>query len=127
MKSDLDDQLVELLSKANSGIDTAVSFSKEQIPELIEQTLLWYQLYYVSMFLLALLMVPATYLLLKYLVPKFKKELDLDSDKAFPLIVLIIVSIVAMLITFFSNINLEWVQIYIAPKLWLIEYINGLK
>lgn len=42
---DLDSKLVDLLSKVNSGIDSSVKLSQEQLHEIIEQTIAWYQLY----------------------------------------------------------------------------------
>lgn len=124
--NNLENALAELVSKALEGIDKSVGFMETQLPEVIEQAMLWYAVKNgaYALFGLLLLLAPGVFIYKFYSFQKKKKTLDsgdFDAVCAAALIIWALLSIPGGLF-----LNLEWLQILIAPKLWLIEYAAGL-
>jgi hypothetical protein len=125
MNEQLQDALTELLGKANNGIDNASNFLVAELPEVIQQLLLWHGVYNFVLFigglLLALAIVFADFKM--YKVAKDWSDVDFKSGYllvgSFGRIFLWAIVLVGML-------NLEWLQIWIAPKVWLLEYAASL-
>lgn len=130
--------LVELLQKASNGIDAAVSFSQAQIPDVVHQLLIW------SFVHSALFQVTGLLLLIAAMkLPSFartarnngKRWTSFDgcpNDGYFissfyydicTVFAPIFGSIIGVLIIAF---NFEWLKIWLAPKLFLIEYAASL-
>ncbi|WP_288500887.1 hypothetical protein [uncultured Erwinia sp.] len=114
--------LADLLQKASNGIDAAVSFSQAQIPDVIHQLLMWnfaesiiFSLTGVLLFLLAQYL---TFRIFKYLRKEWEGDYFSDHPES-------IFLFMAWLLINFIPINLldlSWLKIWIAPKLYLIEY-----
>lgn len=114
--------LADLLQKASNGIDAAVSFSQAQIPDVIHQLLMWnfaesiiFSLTGVLLFLLAQYL---TFRIFKYLRKEWEGDYFSDHPEA------ILLSMAWLLINFIpiTLLDLSWLKIWIAPKLYLIEY-----
>ena len=139
--------LVDLLQKASNGIDAAVTFSQAQIPDVIHQLLVWN---FTKSLALTLLMVLTIPFVVKFAMamlrrqqdgvfdnegyswdrgnPKFKPTLiwQKDGDLS-PLTIIFgfaIVLYVAILLGVVSDMT--WLKIWLAPKLYLIEYATSL-
>ncbi|HAT2216599.1 TPA: hypothetical protein I8412_003744 [Citrobacter freundii] len=139
--------LIELLQKAANGIDAAVSFSQAQIPDVIHQLLVWNFIHSVIITVMALMSIPLVIWLVKKQLrkvqigtfgnewyswdkgnPKYSATLiwDAKGDLSFlilPLVVFIIIwgaSVLSILT------NPTWLKIWLAPKLYLIEYAASL-
>lgn len=132
MNEQLQKALGELLNKANNGIDTAGDFLAAELPDVIQQLLMWYG---VKSLLMCLIGVVAAFALPKLISvmlkrPEGKSNLFWDdrgdfSDEMAPVMIVIFGGIFAFVIEcvfIFDFINIEWLQIWIAPKIWLIEY-----
>ncbi|WP_414127377.1 hypothetical protein [Escherichia albertii] len=130
--------LIELLQKASNGIDAAVSFSQAQIPDVVHQLLIW------SFVHSALFQVTGLLLLIAAMkLPSFARTArnngerwtsfdGCPSDGYFissfyydicTVFAPIFGSIIGVLIIAF---NFEWLKIWLAPKLFLIEYAASL-
>lgn len=131
----MNDQLQQALSititKAVSSLETATNFLAAEIPDVIHQLLMWKLIYSASMMALGIIGLIGLVALNLY-ASKFciKKHEELSENKNyydgfqvwFPFG---LGSVLAWLFagSFFAfRLNLEWLQIWVAPKVWLIEY-----
>jgi hypothetical protein len=128
--STLDAQLVTILNDVTADIGKAKNFLVEQTPLVVQELLNWYMvwnfvLFLASIIILILIMVGYRKMMTKANKPNwmFNERGDTWGDPrvAVPGIVFIVMFIIAM-----NIINLQWLKIYIAPKLWLIEYASAL-
>lgn len=140
--------LADLLQRAVSGVDAAVNFSQSQIPDVIHQLLVWKftqsvigQIF--SIIIIVCLVIMVNKGLKNKGVKEEKKEWRYETysrsyighglfyDNEGDITVFCIMSIIASIfmslamITLFLN-NFDWLQIWIAPKLYLIEYAASL-
>ncbi|WP_234262273.1 hypothetical protein [Klebsiella aerogenes] len=111
--------LVELLQKAANGIDAAVSFSQAQLPDVVEQLMHWKMASYSLQILTCLLIIVAMVFLFKKSC-KWFKDYKKEGFGILGMIASPIVSAPCAIIFFISTGNL--IQLWIAPKIWLIEY-----
>lgn len=111
--------LVDLLQKASNGIDSAVSFSQAQIPDVIQQLLVWNAASSAGIQIICALAIAACIYLMCF---AWNKGDDADVVLA-ALFFTGIGSIVCIVIIF--N-NFDWLKIWLAPKLYLIEYAASL-
>lgn len=117
--------LVDLLQKASNGIDSAVSFSQAQIPDVIHQLLVWnFALSMIFTILGVSLFCVAQYVSWG-IFKKLRKEWA--GDEFFDHPEGMIIGMVYM-ITYapLAWISLDWLKIWLAPKLYLIEYAASL-
>ncbi|UYU30516.1 hypothetical protein [Siccibacter colletis] len=139
--------LVELLQKAVSGIDAAVSFSQAQIPDVIHQLLVWKFTKSLAIALILLATVPVAIKFFRVMMkreqegvygeegyswdrgkPKYKPTLVWDRDgtisasSVFFGTIMFLYSVVAFIVLS----DLTWLKIWLAPKLYLIEYAASL-
>lgn len=118
--------LIEMLKKASDGIDAAVSFSQAQIPDVVHQLLVWNAVSSVLFQLVAIVFV------FVYVTTGVRCLKGLEtrkwSDAAEGLsIIWLIVGGLASVILFFAFIfNFDWLKIWLAPKLYLLEYAASL-
>lgn len=123
MNENLQLALTEIINKAISGIDTSVEFMKAELPDVITQLLTWYAVYNGAVALASLLVIIA---IITGWIKVFKWMKKDDSYMEFEVIfVLGVFSLMIIMFAIFS-FNLEWLQILIAPKIWLIEYASTL-
>lgn len=117
--------LTDLLQKASNGIDSAVSFSQAQIPDVIHQLLVWNfatsAIFCILGFLLFVGAQFAAWKVFKYL----RKEWQGDELWEHPEIMFLAMAYVS---TFspLCMLSLDWLKIWLAPKLYLIEYAASL-
>lgn len=125
--------LVELLQKAVGGIDAAVSFSQAQIPDVVHQLLIWSSVSSAMFQFLGALMVAGSFFALHH-IAKCRKRGDewtiyegerSISSIAFELCRPVILSM-SVLGVFIIMINFDWLKIWLAPKLYLLEYAASL-
>lgn len=125
--------MVDLLQKASDGIDSAVSFSQAQIPDVVNQLLIWNFVSSILLQLLGVAMVAGSLFSLSHamrcrrrghewtrLIPG-SSITSIAYDICFPS--LIASSVIGVIIAIF---NFDWLKIWLAPKLYLIEYAASL-
>lgn len=139
--------LVDLLQKASNGIDAAVSFSQAQIPDVIHQLLVWK---FVSSLVSTVLILATLPFACKFIIKMMKRESDgvigndgysweREKTKYKPTLVwekngdispvsmLFGVAVFLYSIFVFVGVaDMTWLKIWIAPKLYLIEYAASL-
>lgn len=123
--------LVKALDKTGNVIDKAVDMVQEQAPLLVHEVLQWYFTYNLIMFIIALTIVLALIIInykhAKWTLAQGKLPTNDQSDfyneegwimfRFFGTAAQIIPFIIA-----WNLFNLDWLKIWIAPRLWLIEY-----
>lgn len=118
--------VANIINKAASGIDGATAFIIEETPEVVQQMLTWYTVKSTILFVIGSLMIILIVPIWKKVVIPFANKMD-DGRGGFGLSMM--GSGLLMLIYFTisaSLINFQWLQIMIAPKVWLIEYASKL-
>lgn len=139
--------LIELLQKAANGIDAAVSFSQAQIPDVVHQLLVWNMTHSLIMTVIAISTIPLVVWLVKRQcrkveIGKFGNEgysWDKGNPKYSPTMVwdskgelsFLIVPGVAVLLFWGLWViaivtKMTWLKIWLAPKLYLLEYAASL-
>lgn len=136
MSEELNKQLVEILKSTADSVGHTKDFILAELPDVLQQTLAWYGVYNFILFIVGFLLIAAAFYSVYILyvnIPNKKEnankwqllitdwyENDYVGVSPFILVV-IFIQIVAFIISI-NLINLEWLKIWIAPKLWLIEY-----
>jgi len=140
--------LADLLQKASNGIDAAVSFSQAQIPDVIHQLLVWNFTKSIVMTILAVATIfPVVWLTRRALarVPdgvikrgegyswdegrtKYRPTLAWDSKGELSPTVMVLAFLLVVWLAWVvdSLLSLTWLKIWLAPKLYLIEYASHL-
>ncbi len=123
--NNVENAVVEIIKKAIQGIDSTTEFLLSEIPEVIQQLLMWYfaKSLIISLVLLVSVVV-SLYFGLKLLRGGFIKLLPELHNSRFS---------ICCGLAFFAAINFhellynnDWLMIWIAPKAWLIEYAANL-
>ncbi|MBY8385119.1 hypothetical protein KX721_14535 [Klebsiella quasipneumoniae] len=139
--------LVDLLQKASNGIDAAVSFSQAQIPDVIHQLLVWN---FTKSLVLTLFMVLTIPFVVKFAMamlrrqqdgvfdnegyswdrgkPKFKPTLIWQKDGDLSPLTIIFGFAIGLYVAILLGVvaDMTWLKIWLAPKLYLIEYATSL-
>lgn len=118
--------LAKIIEKTMSGIDATITFLSEQLPDVIHQLLVWKMVY--SMLTdIGVILVVAGYVYVNYLVYKWVSTSAsvYDGDRLGWHIVHLFVCVLSSMVmvswtmTYFDFV---WLQILVAPKIYLIEY-----
>jgi len=122
MNENLQNALVEILIRAISGIDSSVAFMQAELPDVVHELLLWYGVKGILMCFIGVTLIVAMVKVDILAFKKMRNSGDFDfMDVAF--FYGAIGSIVRLVYLFpIGMLNLEWLQIWIAPKIWLMEY-----
>ncbi|ARF50802.1 hypothetical protein [Pantoea stewartii] len=136
--------LADLLQKASNGIDAAVSFSQAQIPDVIHQLLVWNFTFSLITTVVAALTIPLLVWFLRSQLsrkqtgtiargesyswgegkPKYRPTLMWDSKGELSPGAMLFGFIVPVWVLCIADrvLDLTWLKIWVAPKLYLIEY-----
>jgi hypothetical protein len=123
----LESALINILEKTIAGVEKGVEFLSSEIPDVIYQLLLWHGIKNFIYFLVAILCIAITAFIGKKIYNTIKAddfkwgENNDPSRGAWYVFFLTCVSIVPIAF-FFNLINIEWIKIWVAPKVWIIEY-----
>lgn len=124
MNDKLQQALAELINKATGAAESSTSFLLAELPDVVYQLLLWHGVKNFVLFLMGIAFIAVwvyiNYKQVKLIAGKYDDINDVDPIFIFNLFQVFLVFIPAVLL------NLEWLQIWIAPKVWLIEYAAGL-
>lgn len=113
--------LAQLLERAVSGIDATVAFSQAQIPDVVQQLLLWHTVHSVLWSLLAVALLIPPIFGYRWVIRAYRQG-DLDGNDAMFAAVMGGIVTVLILVTSLVIFDLSWLKIMLAPKLYLLEY-----
>ena len=148
MNEQLQKSLVELIGKASNGIDASVSFLSAEIPDVIHQLLVWYAAKSAIDFFVGILIMAFGVKIFTMKIGWSKESARQDyidgkdwtrycsstktTSTEYDAIMIMpdywkakaSGAFVVMIGCLWTNI--DWLQIWIAPKIWLIEYASQL-
>jgi len=142
MKEELQTALAELIQKTLQGVDTTKDFLTAEIPDVVGQLLVWHGVYNLVLFLIAMLIVLIA-LIVNYKQYKHWTGLTGEQISKMPcewrsssnpesarldggMLALVQLFQFVWILPVGLCFNLTWLQIWIAPKVWLIEYMGNL-
>lgn len=120
MNEQLQGAVAQILERAISGIDSSVEFMQAELPDVIEQLLLWYAVRSILFFIAGVSLL----ILVPFLWRKWIAKCE-SSDGYHDGMDLYAIPALFSVIPFFTSflmIDIDWLQIWIAPKIWLMEY-----
>ena len=129
MNEQLQKALSDLINKGISGIDATKDFLVSELPDVIQQLLIWHGVRNLIMCVIGLsILITGSILFYKVLIKKYGKAMWKEFDNGMEPLGIFIYALLTLpvLIPSCILINLEWLQIWIAPKVWLIEYAGKL-
>ncbi len=148
MNEQLQNALIDIIGKVNSGIDASVSFLSAEIPDVLHQLLVWYAVQSAIECIVGMLIIAAGAKIFTIKFGKSKEQAlsDYESGKQwtrycgsdrvtsteYDWIMAMpdhwkakALGAVASIIGI-AWISIDWLKILIAPKIWLIEYASHL-
>ncbi|AUR83515.1 TMhelix containing protein [Vibrio phage 1.036.O._10N.286.45.C3] len=120
MNEQLQGAVAQILERAISGIDSSVEFMQAELPDVIEQLLMWYAVRSALFFIAGVSLL----ILIPFLWRKWIVKCENSGNYCDGLDLYVIPALLSI-IPFFTSIlilDIEWLQIWIAPKIWLMEY-----
>lgn len=128
MNDQLQKVLADIITRVTSGADAAIQFGKEQIPEVLKQLLIW------NFTFSFLIWFSATAIIVGYIIWMltkfrwwFKNQRTTTSEQDAAVTALTVMwGIITFIMIFVFWCNLDWLKIWVAPKLYLLEYAASL-
>jgi len=118
----LEDKLIELLNSFQEGLTDAVLFGQEHLPDIVNQLLMWEGVKSFVLFVIGVII-----LVLCFHPKVLKLQHDLLDDDDYFIVVTVMTHVFAIGVGIGCALsNLDWLQILIAPKLYLVEYSANL-
>lgn len=142
MTEQTDKVLAQLIQRASDGIDAAVSFSQAQLPDVIHQLLVWNFTRSLLMTVIALASIPLMIWFIRSQVrrrpdgvvergcswevgrPRYVPTLVWDNTGDLSPLSFLLAVAVGFWALFVLRVVIDatWLEIWLAPKLYLIEY-----
>lgn len=128
MNEELQQAIAMLIEKSLSGINEGINFLSAELPDFVNQLLVWYAL---STFIYMVVGITILICMIKYVQyvyknwNKFPEEARIFNGLAGGSGVFFV-----SLLTLGELINITWLKILVAPKVWLVEYaatLSGVK
>lgn len=125
MNEQLQNALAEILGKTLNGVDAASSFVVSELPDVIQQLLTWYAVKGFISMLAGIFIWYLPFLSYRKLSDWHKNK---DGYKDFEMDVVLPVFVISLIFLLLSGLllNFDWLQILLAPKVWIIEYSSSL-
>lgn len=122
----LETVLINIIDKLTSGVDKAIEFGSEQLPDIVQQLILFNTVQYIALVLLGPIFV---FISIKYIKFIWKRSENFSRDgrdfsRAFS-VTIVVLGCGGLCIS--SIIHMfDLIKITLAPKIWLIEYATEL-
>jgi len=127
MNEQLETALANLINKSVAGINSTKDFLSAEIPDVVQQLLMWHGIYSFILFLFSILYFSLTCVAVVTIYKKNKDEISrFDGDEIFFVYMLSLGVFFGINIPVLFTMNFQWLKIWITPKVWLIEYAANL-
>ena len=131
--------LVDIIQKASSGIDASVSFLSSEIPDVIGQLLLWNITASSVGIALSAIVIAISVSMIVWMMKLYGRGCDTGNpnwvhdgekcnplrERVIPVSIFLFLALIVGPIVFVANL-MEVLKIWLAPKIWLIEYAASL-
>lgn len=121
MKDQLNESLIKILEKIISGAESGVEFLKGEIPEIVEQLIVWKTVEHFVLLAIGLLL----FTVIPTITYIKRNEIKDREHVIIGCVVINLLSSVLGICLFCKNIS-PLLQAYLAPKIYIIEYIGTL-
>lgn len=129
----LEKALVETIEQAKGVGAKVVEELYVQVPDLVEQLLNWHFARSIVENIVALVMIVGVPCLTTFIIKKLYKKIigscgqDFDSFSFwFPTSLISAFIVIPMLVHGMCRFNLNWLYIWLAPKIYMLEYVVNL-
>ena len=137
MNEQLETQLVEILQSVSTSVGDAKEFIIAELPDVVQQVLSWYTVLSVVENILAILLLIVIGYMIRSMILKpnsmnttnvvqrlsfMKENYNENGIDYSPGVLLWAATVIVMFAAAMSTLNIVFLKILIAPKLWLIEY-----
>ena len=133
MEKQLETALAELINTTLSGADTAKDFLVAQAPDAIQQLLMWHGVFNFIIFIFAIITPIVCCVIIAKTISYFLRKdsdgryvISCSADREIPICIISLIMGTISVVSFVAMINFTWLQIWIAPKVWLLEYAASL-
>jgi hypothetical protein len=120
MNDELQKALATILNKTTKGVEAGVDFLQRELPDVIQQLLIWHGVKSGITFTAAIVLFA---ICIHWTVRGWKWSVKTEWE-AGP--IGLVAALPAMFLGFAALESIEWLQILLAPKLYLIEYAASL-
>ena len=128
MNEEMQSALVKFINQSLDVFNQGVGFMSEQIPDVVQQLLAWKftssLLGFIFFCLCCLIWAYANYRQIKWWGGKNEYGKTRITSDFGPFVIFNVLQ--ALFITLIPNNLFDWLKIWIAPKVWLIEYAASL-
>lgn len=125
MNENLSNALANILTSAQESVEKATSFLSAQIPDVVHQLLLWKFTESLISFSVCLLWIFFIVGVCIYFIRRICKS-DLAIEDKIGNTVMTFFGCLIFSIPALCNLHLTWLKIWLAPKLYLLEYAASL-
>lgn len=129
------EKLVETIDKVVTSINDVGSFVLSELPDVVQQLIQWTIFKNSLTILFAVTLLLTVCLGLPTALKSLKQKFDCDSfwelpddtcvASAIAVSAILVLTVITVITSCFAIVEL--VQLYVAPKVWLIEYANNLR
>ena len=119
----LPEALAKIIDTAVNGLDAGINFLSTQIPDVIHQLLLYNAVWSFMWWLFALIGMIAVISINAYVWTRTGDK-EWGNDEARALFFFSVIVMMPLIATFACN--WDWLKIWLAPKIYLIEYAAAL-
>lgn len=125
MNDELQKSLAIILQKTTAAATAGVDFLSEQLPDVIRQLLLWNAvrsaMFFLLFFLVAMALIIISAKAWRFSSSYIPKDFG-DDTAGWSRFGGCLAGVFSVLFFVLAICNMEWMQIWLAPKLYLIEY-----
>lgn len=118
MNEQLQQAFLSILADVTQGTKNAITFLSGEIPDIIQQLLVWKATEYGALTLISFIFL---FFFTRTTVKQLKADPNLDEFETFLLLTAGLLLAIAAIIVFFANL-FPFLQVLIAPKIFLIEF-----
>lgn len=129
----LENSLISIIEKAQETGPKMVDWLYKEVPEVISQLLAWKMAEHLALFILGFTLVFIYPIILYKIFNKLynyfevsKMRADMAPNFYIPAILCSVMTIALSQIFGWAAINIKWLQILVAPKVYLLEYVTSL-
>lgn len=123
MNEELQNSLAELIAKSVQTAESAKSFLLSEMPEVVQQLLTWKLAEGFLRFSISIAAIISIVFISKVMVRKVVYQSENNKE---PVALFLIVPAFILLLLSVEMFSLEWIQVWLAPKVYLIEYAGEL-
>jgi flagellar biosynthesis protein FlhB len=128
MTPELEKCLTEITQGVLNSVDKIKSFSEYQLPEYISQLMTWHVMKSFFSLTISFMFLFITFILIKktFKLAGCTDEKGEHSESTIIKMIIYVVLAIVTIVIACANFDLTWLKIWIAPKVWLIDYATGL-